>query len=180
MNKIAIVALLSAFVAAPALADNTGKFYGALDAGKASFNDAGGFPNPGVFRISGGYHVTPTMAVEASYSKNADSTLTDTTGASATISAHSIQFAAVGSFPMNSEFDFIGKLGIANNTADASSNIGSSFSASSTNLMFGLGAQYNLNSQTGIRVQYDNYGKVGGSNGTAKGSDITLGVAYNF
>jgi OOP family OmpA-OmpF porin len=180
MKKIAIVALLSVFAAATALAENSGKFYGALDVGKASFNDAGGFPNPGVFRISGGYHVTPAVAVEVSYSKNGDSTLVDSTGASATLSALSLQFAVVGNLPISPEFDFIGKIGVASNRADISTNIGFSSSPSSTNLMFGLGAQYNLNSQVGIRALYDNFGKVGGSNGTAKGSDITLGVAYNL
>jgi|CXWL01.1.fsa_nt_gi hypothetical protein len=180
MKKIAIVVLLSAFAATPALADSTGKFYGAIDVGRATFSDAGSFPNPGVVRFSGGYHVNSTVDVEASYSKNGDSTITDSTGASATLSASSLQFAVVGNLPMNPEFNFIGKLGFANNTADLSTNIGFSDSVSSTNLMFGLGVQYNLNSRTGIRVLYDNYGKVGGSNGTAEGSDITIGLAYTF
>ena len=66
MKKIALVALLSAVVATPALADNTGKFYGAVDLGSVSFssNVTGGangttpFPKPGAFRFAAGYNIT--------------------------------------------------------------------------------------------------------------------------
>lgn len=90
MKKIAIVALLSAFVATPALADNSGRFYMGGDLGAASFSNAtllvngapNTFPNPGVIRIAGGFHFNPMVAVEVGYSIFGDSVLQGGAGTS--------------------------------------------------------------------------------------------------
>ena len=116
MKKIAIVALLSTLVATPALADNTGKMYIAGDLGSASYSNVSPFPNPGVIRIAFGSHFSPNLAAEIGYSKFGDSTLTGP-GGSATISASAFQIAAIGSFPLNPQFDLIGKLGLSHNSS---------------------------------------------------------------
>lgn len=191
MKKIAFVALLSAFVATPAMADNTGKFYVAGDLGSASYSNVdvtgsvtGTFPNPGVVRIAGGYHFSPMLAAEVGYSKFGDSVLNGGIG-SMTLSAHSFQVAAVGSYPLSDQFDLIGKLGLANNSSDvvgSGSIIVTNGSSSQTDLLIGLGAQYHINSQYSVRAQYESFGKFQNSSNTnpMKASAISVGLAYNF
>ena len=179
MKKITIAALLFAFVSVPALADNTGKFYIAGDLGAATYSNLSPFPNPGVIRIAGGYHISPALAIEVGYSKFGDSTLTGP-GGSATISASSFQVAAVGSLPLSPEFDLIGKLGLANNSADGANTRGVSVSTSQSDLLIGFGAQFHVNSQVSVRALYDNYGKFENATSPMKATSISLGVVYNF
>ncbi len=53
MKKLAATLLLSAFAAAPALADNTGTYYVAADVGSATYSNLPGWSNPNVIRICG-------------------------------------------------------------------------------------------------------------------------------
>lgn len=188
MKNIVIALLLSALIATPALADSTGKFYLAGDLGAARYSGVtvfwGTFPDSGMKRITGGYHISPMLAVELGYSRFGDSTLIagPTTG---TLSASSLQIAAIGSYPLSSEFDLIGKIGLANNRhkfeiVDIAT---ASMSASRSALLFGFGAQFHINSQITLRTQYDNFGTFGNFGITGKPmkvSAFSLGVAYNF
>jgi OOP family OmpA-OmpF porin len=190
MKKIVIVSIVSAFAATPALADNTGHFYMAADLGSASYSNvtvgAGTYPNPGMIRIAGGYHFSPIFAAEVGYSRFGDSTITAGT-ASGTVSASSAQAALVGSLPLTPQFDLIGKIGVASNKhkidATSSGVTVVSMSSSQNDLLIGLGAQYNFNSQLSMRAQYESFGKFGdfGTTGVAmKASALSVGVAYNF
>lgn len=185
-KKIAIAVLLSVFVAAPAMADNTGKFYVAADLGKASYSNVVSiwgptFPNPSVFRVAGGYHVSGNVAVELGYSNFGDSTIDYGSTGKEILSLTSMQFAAVGSYPLSTELDLIGKLGIANNNVDyQDTGFAISASSSKTSLMFGLGAQYHVNQQLSLRALYDNYGAFDDSADPIKATSFTVGVAYAF
>lgn len=179
MKKIIIVALLSAFAATPALADNTGKMYIAGDLGSATYNNMSPFPNPGVVRFAVGSHFSRNLALEVGYSIFGDSTLISGAN-SATISASSFQIAAVGSFPLSEQFDLIGKLGLARNSAKGTSNFGVSATTSQSDLLVGLGAQYHLNSQVSLRAQYDNYGKFESGTAPMEATAFSLGMVYNF
>jgi OOP family OmpA-OmpF porin len=194
MNKITIVALLSVFVATPVLADNSGKFYVAADFGTSSLNNVtvpavGGFPaatflNPGMGRIAVGYHFSPMIAVEVGYSKFADTSLDYAAVGKATLAMNSTQVAAVGSYPLNSQFDLLGKLGVSRNSA-SSSGTGAfaglvNSSTSQSDLLIGVGAQYNVSSQFGIRVQYDSFGKFDSSSQPISASAISVGVVSSF
>ena len=190
MKKITIVALLSVFVSMPALADNTGKAYIAADLGKASYSNvtvgAGTYPNPGMLRIAGGYHFSPQLAAEVGYSMFGDSTITVGT-TSGTVSASSFQIAAVGSFPLNPQFDLIGKLGLASNKhqidVKSSGVTVASMSSSSSSLLIGFGAQFHVNSQFTLRAQYDSFGSFGSFGATGqnmKATAVSLGAVFNF
>jgi opacity protein-like surface antigen len=179
MKKIALVAFLSAVFATPALADNTGKFYGAIDLGSATYNNMSPFPNPGAFRISGGYHYSPVVSAEVGYTKFGDSTITNGFN-SATVSASSLQIAAVAAFPLASQFDVLGKFGIAMNSGKATNTFGASASTSKTDLYFALGAQYHINTQLSVRAQYENMGKFENATNPMSASVISAGVAYDF
>lgn len=179
MKKIAIVALLSAFVATPALADNSGKFYIAGDLGSASYSNVAPFPNPGVIRIAGGYHFSPMLAAEVGYSIFGDSVVT-TGFNSATLAARSFQIAAVGSLPLSRQFDLTGKLGIANNSVTVTNTLGYNYSASQSDLLIGFGAQFHVNSQVTVRAQYESFGKFENIAVPMKATAVSIGIAYNF
>lgn len=190
MKKVIVASLLSAFVATPALADNTGKFYVAGDIGSASYTNvtvaAGTYPNPGMLRIAGGYHFSPTFAAELGISGFGDSVLSSGTS-SGTVKASSVQIAAVGSLPLNSRFDLFGKVGIAANKnqidVQTSGVTTASYSSSQSSLLVGFGAQYHINSQLSVRAQYENFGSFGkfGTTGQdMKVSAFSMGVAYDF
>lgn len=179
MKKIVIATLLSAFIATPALADNAGKYYVAGDFGSATYSNMSPFPNPGVFRIAGGIHISPALAFEVGYSVFGDSTYT-IFGNSATVSASSFQIAAVGSLPLSPQFGLIGKLGIANNSASGTNTLGVSASTSQTDLLIGVGAQLHVNPQVSVRVLYDSYGKFENYSNPMMATSFSVGVAYNF
>lgn len=197
MKEIALVALLSAVVATPALADNTGKFYGAVDLGSVSYSNAMGgptgttaYPNPGAFRFAAGYNITPMFAVEAGYAMIGNSIIDSNLGggvtAQETLKTSSLQFAGVANYAINDTFGVFGKLGFANTKIDATltSNFGvtAAASGSKTGLLLGLGAQYNINKQFAIRAQYEDFGKVTVSNGFGDTGlkMFSVGGVYNF
>ncbi len=197
MKKIALVALLSAVIATPALADNTGKFYGAVDLGSVSFSNATGgptgttaFPNPGAFRFAAGYNITPMFAVEAGYAMIGSSTIDSVGIGQETVKSSSLSVAGVANYAINDTFGVFGKLGFANSKVDYTCTANAGFvcgtaaaSGSKTALTFGLGGQYNINKQFAIRAQYEDFGKVKVGNGA--GADVGLkmvsvGGVYNF
>jgi OOP family OmpA-OmpF porin len=211
MKKIAIVALLTAFAATPALADNSGKFYVAGDLSLSpSYTNATNvivatnkttgatigvfnfpFPNPKyMWRIAGGMHINPTVAVEIAYSQFTDSSMTVVGAGNYTLSASSFQVAAVGTYPLalgcqaESKFDLIGKLGIANNSSLQSSPSTAVLNGASskTDLLMGVGVQYHINKEYKVRVQYDRFGKFQDSTHTnpLTANAISAGVVYEF
>lgn len=179
MKKIAIAVLLSAFVATPALADNTGRMYIAGDLGSATYSNMSPFPNPGVVRFAVGSHFSSNLAAEVGYSIFGDSTLISGAN-SATVSASSFQIAAVGSLPLNEQFDLIGKLGLARNSVKSTNTSGFNYTASQSSLLIGFGAQYHFNSQVSLRAQYDNYGKFENIALPMEATSFSLGVVFNF
>jgi len=198
VKKITIAILLSAFAAAPVFAANEGAYI-AVDLGQVSYSNAtsqfsgANAPNPNAIILGGGYHFSQYMGVEADYSIIGDSSITTVAGAaSATekLKTSSFQVAAVGTFPINDMFNVFGKLGLANTKIDYSASVTNATfvpgvvtaaSASKTNLMFGLGGQLNINQHFGIRLQYEDFGKVTFSNAPDVGVKLySLGGVYNF
>lgn len=206
MKKTAIVALLSAFVAAPAVAANQGG-YVAVDVGPAALSGANfagvnsntNFPNPGSLHITGGYHFDMNLGVEGGLVSVGDSTVNSFSGglsSSETLKTSVWYVAATGTFPISSQFDLFGKLGLARTKMDYTSSgnlfgTNVSTSGSKTNLMIGLGGQYNFSQNWGLRVQYENFGKTdlsfpaGWVAATAATKSVglstfTVGGVYNF
>ncbi len=175
-KKILAVAILAA-ITAPAMADNTGKFYIAGDYGTTSWTNNSLFPTPGNLTLAGGYNFSSQLAAEVGYTMFGDSTLTGP-GGSATIKTSSFYAAAVGSFPINDQFSLFGKLGITSNKLDVTGVL--PFSESKSGLMYGLGASYNLSGQTSLRAQYVSFGDYDSSTAPLKASIFSIGVAYTF
>jgi len=189
--------------AVPALAAGQGG-YVAIDVGPATFSGADfgaantgvSYPNPGSFHITGGYHFDQNLGVEGGIVSVGDSTVnTVNLGGSETLKTSVWYVAATGTFPVSNQFDLFGKLGLASTKIDYTTGglfTPATFSGSKTNLMFGLGGQYNFNQNWGLRVQYENFGKTDISfpagwfaigPGMTKSiglSTFTVGGVYNF
>jgi hypothetical protein len=179
MKKFVIATLMSVCMAAPAFAGNIGKYYAALDLGRATYSGIP-FPNPSVIRFAGGYNFSPALAVELGYSTFGDSNTTLSCCGYATTSAASFQVVAVGKLPIDREFDLIGKLGLASNVEDYASATGFSASYSYSDLLIGFGGEYHVNSKMDVRMLYDNYGKFDNLFPPMKATSLSLGIVYNF
>lgn len=194
MKKMIVAVLLASAVASPAIAADQG-FYATADMGQISFTGTGNnsfWPKPSAITLGGGYHFNRNLSVEAGYSIAGDSTV-DTTVVGfgtmhETLKTKILQVAAVGTFPVSDTFELFGKLGLANDKFDYTysdtTGTTSSSSASKTNLMYGVGGQFNINKNLGIRVQYQDFGKATFSPCTS-GCDIgakliSAGVIYNY
>ncbi len=107
--------------------------------------------------------------------------------------ARSWWLAGKGTFPINDKFEVFGKLGLAANRAEVNGSansaglnavLGTPFDRDRTHagLLAGLGAEYRLNRQMGIRLEYDDYGKFGsgGSRNEARLNLWQAGLTYRF
>ena len=185
MKKLAGALLLSAASIAPAFAADQGG-YVAVDLGSATFSGAnfGGlsgtlpFPNPGTFQLGGGFRFDQNLGVEGGLVFVGDSTINSSGGLTETLKTSAIYIAAVGTLPVSDQFDLFGKLGLSSTRVDYSSNFFPSATTSTGNLMFGLGGQFNINPNFGIRVQYENFGKADFPSGTfLVGQTTSIGLS---
>ena len=167
MKKIAFVVLLSAFVAAPAFAENNGVGYagvklGTSDVGGAAFG----------FGVYGGYIIDPgvtssitskseftkklSFAGEAEYTSLGSNTV-----GSVTYKASAIGVVLAATYPITPQFSAIAKAGLARTAHEVTCAGCGAFWPNINTATFGvrIGAagQYNLTQQIGLRAGYDSY-----------------------
>jgi OOP family OmpA-OmpF porin len=194
-SKVIAVALIFGATISPVMAEN---FYGALDLGQSTAKDAcTGFPagwtgceeTATMYRIAGGYQFTPMWGAEVSYGDlgkpSVGSGILLGIPVSGNYEASSFQVSATGSFPLGDAFSLIGKVGIARTDVKVSlsgGGVSASESDTTTNLAYGIGAQYAFTEKVSVRAQYEDLGTVGDSNttGTAKVTLLSAGVVYKF
>jgi OOP family OmpA-OmpF porin len=146
MKKISIALLLSAFIAAPAVAADTG-YYAGVNVGSAKI-DFPGFETTTSIEVLGGYSFNEYFAAEVAYTNFGSKDYPP----SYNVKSDALSLKAVGSFPINEQFSVFAKLGIA------STNINDTgYSQSKSDLTYGIGGQFNVNKQVGIRLGYDVY-----------------------
>lgn len=186
-EKIAIVVLLSAFIATPAMAES---FYGALDVGQAKAKDAcTGLPagvtgckdTATLYRIAGGYQFVPMWGAEVSYAAYGKESAGTLGALSEDWQLSSFQVSGTGTFPLGNAFSLIGKLGIARTEIKLSGGV-ANVNATKTSLAYGIGAQYDFTKSVAVRAQYEGLGTVGDANttGTTKVTLLSAGVVLKF
>jgi OOP family OmpA-OmpF porin len=150
-------------------------------------NNAGLLPNPGVLTFSAGYYFNSNVGVEVGYAFVGDSIVNYCDPilgcGSATLSQSAFKVAALGTVPVSPQIDIFGKVGLAMITAQLNDTVfGISTSATTTNLMYGVGGLFHINKNMGVRVQYENLGKTK-ADPFAIGSDVSVfsaGFVYSF
>lgn len=181
MKKIAAAVLLSTVVAAPAFAADTGVYVGFnLGSGKPGISSSAGLSKNSKAMYGGllGYQYSKNLAAEVQYTGIGQ--VTDVNGQTAKGDALSV--AAVGIMPMNDSFSVFGKLGFASTKTTTSATFASVGTTRSA-LTYGLGAQYNVNQNLGVRAGWDRYGAattLAGAKVNANADVMTVGVVYKF
>jgi OOP family OmpA-OmpF porin len=178
------------------------------DPNKADYSD----PTPGAstttssdnstaWKLYGGMQLTPNWGIEAEYAhlgqfQNSYSQPATASSATGTNKLSAWSLAGTGTYPINDAFSLHAKAGLALVRSNYSfSGSGPSYlagdngNARSTNLLLGFGGQYNFNKNVALRLDYENYGKVGqntnnlstpGATGDTKPSMVSASVQYMF
>lgn len=167
MKKIAIVALLTSFIAAPAMAADTG-FYAGVNVGSATI-DSPGFSSTTAIGALGGYNFNQNFAAELAYTDFGSKSYVGVPN----VKSSAVSLSGVGSYPINEQFSVFAKLGVASTSMSATG----SPTTSKSDLTYGVGAQLNVNKQIGIRLGYDVY-KV--SDGVVNRNENVWGVGAVF
>jgi opacity protein-like surface antigen len=191
MKKAVTALALAATLSSPAFAAAPGGYidfdYGPAFYTNANFGGTGNnltFANPSAIQLGGGYRFNPNMAVEGGLVALGDSVIYGT-GYTDTLSSSALYGAVVGLIPLGAPVDLFGKFGLAAVSVQetwSGANYWTS-TASQLNIMFGFGAQFNINRSWGIRAQYQNFGsvKMNVSPYSSVGvSTVSIGGVYTF
>jgi len=86
---------------------------------------------------------------------------------------------------LNDSFELLGKVGVARAKTTVSGLTATNVGTSRTGLTYGIGAQYNVNQNLGLRLGYDRYavataGSVSGIKTNGNASVMTVGAVYKF
>ena len=160
MKRIAIAALLSVFVAAPAVAADAAGVYAGIKVGPSDVTGS-----PLGFGLYGGYNIDPgatsKITTKVSFSGEAEYTnLGSNTTFGVTYKASAIGFVVAATYPINQQFSVIGKAGLARTAYDVTCpGCGpfGSYTKNTIGLRAGVAGQYNLTQQIGLRAGLDFY-----------------------
>jgi OOP family OmpA-OmpF porin len=135
-------------------------------------------------KIYGGYNIDSTWAVEAGYADFGKKSYNYSVGGvpgGLNTDAHSYYVAGKGTWPVNQQIALFGKLGVARNHNEVETTglaaVGGS--ENKTALYASVGAEYAVNKNVKVSLEYENYGKSDIDQGRKPGA-ITAGLRYNF
>lgn len=174
-----VVSSASFAQAKPAPAD-TGFYLGAAIG--QSMADCGNLPScddkDTAYRVFGGYQFNRNIAVEGGYTP-----LGEISSGSLKLETNAWDLVAVGIWPLNQAFSIYGKLGFYNAELEVSGPI--SGKKTTTDLTYGVGGQFNLGRNVGLRLEWQRYGgveapQVGGLSGDSDIDVISLGALWKF
>lgn len=177
-SVVAAVGLSAALVALPAAAQmNVSAFYAGVGVGQSKAKDwcGGGGADTcddkdTAWKVFGGYQFTPNFAAEIGYSKLGKfhaslAGLTD----DAKVTAW--ELSALGAWPILPRFSVFGRLGLYRATVKETTNFAGDFEHDNNDWTFGVGLQYDVTRNLGIRGEWQRYRKIGGGD-VAFGPDV--------
>lgn len=157
MKKILIASMISAaFAAFPASA----QLYLGAGAGEAKTDS-----HETSWKLYGGYQITPTWGIELGYND-----LGKYRGAD----IESWSLAGTGTIPLNERWSLLGKLGATDNRPDAPG------TGNHTAVLLGVGVGYSLSKNVGLRLEYEDFGKLSDAGGSSRGRNVGLSLKYGF
>ena len=137
------------------------------------------------FRILGGYQINRNFAAELGYQDLGKVTLS-APGVSFNIKANVWELVGIGAYPFANQFSGYGKLGAYHGESKASAAVAGfgsgSLKETNTDLTFGLGVQYDVSRELGVRGEWQRYKNIGGDNVGGK-SDVdvlSIGGIWRF
>ncbi len=168
-KNIAALILCTAFATSAFAADQG--FYVGANVGQSSTDTFALSTKTGTsFSVLAGYQFMKYVAAEVQY--NDFGSPTDVGGTSVKINGYSA--AAVGILPINDQWSLMAKLGYAG------TKLGSPVDKTKSDVTYGIGGQYNIDRNWGVRANYDMYKVENNAAVSATTSVFTIGVAYKF
>lgn len=181
LHKVMLATLVSMLLLGEVFADNLDKFYVAGDVGAVSYVNMSKFPSPRSFQITVGKRFAPDFAGEVSFVKFGDSkSISPSSGGTDKLAASALQFAAIGSLPLDEKIELLGKIGLSLNRASGSNSDGASADKSNTAVLFGVGQVYHFTPQVAVRLQYEDFGAFESASSPMKATVFSLGIVYDL
>lgn len=146
------------------------------------------YSKPTMYKLQLGYQINKNFAVEGGYIGSNDATYTASGGnlggsGSTSVSYSGWNLTAVGIAPINDKFSLLGKIGVADIRYDFGltvAGIGTvSASGSKTDLLYGVGAKYDITNTVFTRFDLDSY-KTGDSTFSSRDTVWTIGLGVKF
>ncbi len=117
------------------------------------------------WKLYGGYQFNPTWGAELGYND---------LGSYRGGDIESWTLAGTGTLPLNAQWSLLAKLGAAFNRP--------TFAGASdhTGVLVGLGVGYSINRNLGLRLEYEDFGKLSDSGNDSRGRNLGLSLKYGF
>ena len=131
---------------------------GASDAGSYCSGSANCEDGDTAWKIFGGYKISENLSAEASYVNLGDVHKT-TTGGTENSDITALTATAVGTMPINEQFDIFGKIGAMRWSSDNTSGSQDGFG-----ITYGIGAKMDLNETTKLRAEWEKFPSIETSN----------------
>jgi len=131
------------------------------------------------FRIFGGYNFNKNFGVELGYADLGKSTFS-AGGLSGDAKATAWDIMAVGTLPIHEKFDLYGKLGMYRAETKTSGALFVGEKDNNTDVTYAIGGAYNFNQNLAVRLEWQQYKKVGSDSDNGDVDVIGVGVVYKF
>lgn len=197
----ALAASLTAGAATTVLAQDVPNWIG-VSVGNTKFSNGSNTVNPSSHTLSGIANPTSTedsdnawkiylgipfnkyLGLELGYAKLGDQTVRNATSSSRATSTAYL-FDLVGNYDFNESFSLLGKVGMHRwgvNDDTTRIGVGATNGADGFDFTYGLGVQYNVNKDVGLRMEWERIDDMGheGTTGKIDANLITIGVVYRF
>jgi OmpA-OmpF porin, OOP family len=123
------------------------------------------------WRILGGYQFNRYFAAELGYHN-----LGEASAPAGAIEGTAWELVGIGSYPLVDKLSVYGKLGLYRGELE-----GPGVEETNSDLTYGVGLQYDLLKNVGLRGEWQRYSKMGGGNIVETDVDVlSLGVVYRF
>jgi OmpA-OmpF porin, OOP family len=124
------------------------------------------------WRLLGGYRAHRNLALELGYADLGDMTIGGNT-----VNSEAWEVSGLGILPLSEAFSAYGRLGFYRGEAR-----GGGITENNTDLTFGVGAQYDVNRNIGVRLEWQRYTDFGGGAlGRVSDQDVVwLNAVYRF
>jgi OmpA-OmpF porin, OOP family len=192
-KKVLAAAVVAGFATLPTLAMAQAKggnsdlgFYAGASVGQSKSDCNGGGScddKDTAYRIFGGYKFHPNIAVEGGYAPLGETSASFGALGNVTAEANAWDIEGVGSWGLGNNFSIFGKLGFYN--AEVKLGGIASGKKTTTDLLYGLGGQYDFNRNLGLRLELTRYSgvkspDVAGRSGDSDIDVVSLGALWRF
>jgi len=157
-KKYLLAGLFMASLGSPSIAAaGAGDTYVGFSVGNAS-------PDPSFFddsigwKVFGGYQLNEILAVEGGYISFREMDGATAVYESSVYESTGLEIAAIGNYPINSQFSIFGKVGLLAWDDEVSNpNSAVSLTDTGTDVFFGLGGQYEISGNLAVRASWESY-----------------------